>query len=120
MIGPIRFIQPIISCKNFLPQQLQFSQIPASLFAERDGRIDEKGENMAHDINVLALVKGAETYVFLYSDESRVELLRTLSRYAANPSLTFNWYDAAVLSQKIRQEAITSPRTSRIHISNNN
>jgi hypothetical protein len=57
------------------------------------------------DINVLALVKGAERYVFLYDDSSRAETLRVLGRYASNPDLSFTWYDAAVLSQKIRQES---------------
>jgi hypothetical protein len=60
---------------------------------------------MDQDINVLALVKGAERYVFLYDDAHRAEALRTLGRYASNPELSFTWYDAAVLSQKIRQEA---------------
>lgn len=59
----------------------------------------------SQDINVLALVKGAERYVFLYDDSSRAETLRVLGRYASNPELSFTWYDAAVLSQKIRQEA---------------
>jgi len=56
------------------------------------------------DINVLALVKGQERYIFLYDDTNRAETLRTLGRYASNPQLSFTWYDAAVLSQKIRQE----------------
>lgn len=60
---------------------------------------------MNQDINVLALVKGAERYVFLYDDSSRAETLRMLGRYASNPDLSFTWYDAAVLSQKIRQES---------------
>ena len=55
------------------------------------------------DINVLALVKGAERYVFLYDDSSRAETLRVLGRYASNPELSFTWYDAAVLSQKVRR-----------------
>lgn len=59
---------------------------------------------MSQDINVLALVKGSERYIFLYDDESRAETLRVLGRYASNPELSFTWYDAAVLSQKIRQE----------------
>ncbi len=32
------------------------------------------------------------------------EALRMLGRHASNPELSFSWYDAAVLSQKIRQE----------------
>jgi hypothetical protein len=55
------------------------------------------------DINVLALVKGTERYVFLFDDASRAETLRVLGRYASNPELSFTWYDAAVLSQKVRQ-----------------
>ncbi len=59
---------------------------------------------MNQDINVLALVKGVERYVFLYDDDSRAEALRVLGRFASNPELSFTWYDAAVLSQKIRQD----------------
>ncbi len=58
---------------------------------------------MSGDINVLALVKGAERYVFLYDDASRSDTLRVLGRFASNPDLSFTWYDAAVLSQKVRQ-----------------
>jgi len=61
------------------------------------------------DINVLALVKGEERYVFLYDDSNRAETLRTLGRYASNPELSFTWYDAAVLSQKIRQQSEVAP-----------
>ena len=54
-------------------------------------------------MNVLALVKGSERYVFLYDDDSVRSLLQTLGRYAADPELTFTWYDAAILSQKVRR-----------------
>ena len=66
---------------------------------------------VSQDINVLALVKGNERYIFLFDDDSRAEALRTLGRYASNPELSFTWYDAAVLSQKIRQA--TAPVHSR-------
>ncbi|HEX3869487.1 MAG TPA: hypothetical protein VHV77_03530 [Pirellulales bacterium] len=68
---------------------------------------------MSQDINVLALVKGEERYVFLYDDASRAETLRVLGRFASNPDLSFTWYDAAVLSQKIRQEAPSSVERPR-------
>lgn len=64
----------------------------------------------SRDINVVALVKGGERYVFLYDDDSRAETLKTLGRYAANPELSFSWYDASVLGQKIRQ---STPRSRR-------
>ena len=71
---------------------------------------------MSEDINVLALVKGVERYVFLYDDSSRAETLRVLGRYASNPELSFTWYDAAVLSQKIRQENQKPPASHRFDI----
>ena len=79
---------------------------------------------MSQDINVLALVKGEERYVFLYDDDNRAETLRTLGRYASNPELSFTWYDAAVLSQKIRQTAqqnaqLDAPRFTLPQISDN-
>ena len=58
---------------------------------------------MTQDVNVLALVKGSERYIFLYDDDNRAATLRMLGRYASNPELNFTWYDAAVLSQKVRQ-----------------
>ncbi|MBI2827302.1 MAG: hypothetical protein HYX69_21730 [Planctomycetia bacterium] len=60
-------------------------------------------------MNVLALVKGVERYVFLYDDASRAATLRVLGRFASNPDLSFSWYDAAVLSQRIRQESQKAP-----------
>jgi hypothetical protein len=68
---------------------------------------------VTQDINVLALVKGSERYVFLYDDSNRAETLRVLGRYASNPDLSFTWYDAAVLSQKVRQNACQEPATNR-------
>jgi hypothetical protein len=67
---------------------------------------------VSQDINVLALVKGKERYIFLFDDSNRSEALRTLGRYASNPDLSFTWYDAAVLSQKIRQTAQQPTKTS--------
>lgn len=71
---------------------------------------------VTQDINVLALVKGKERYIFLYDDASRAETLRTLGRYASNADLSFTWYDAAVLSQKVRQEASHSTSVRRFEM----
>ena len=65
---------------------------------------------MTQDINVLALVKGEERYIFLYDDEHKSDALKTLGRFASNPELSFSWYDAAVLSQRIRQTAMEQQR----------
>lgn len=60
---------------------------------------------MNDDVNVLALVKGEERYLFLYTDSQQAEALRALGRHASNPELSFTWYDAAVLSRRIRNES---------------
>jgi len=65
---------------------------------------------MDADLNVLALVKGAERYIFLFDDAHRGEALRTLARYASNPELSFTWWDAAVGSQKIREQTVDKSR----------
>ncbi|MDA1016968.1 MAG: hypothetical protein O3A00_21235 [Planctomycetota bacterium] len=58
---------------------------------------------MSQGVNVLALVKDSERYVFLYDEDSSEELLQTLGRYASDKDLSFTWYDAAVLSQRVRR-----------------
>ena len=72
---------------------------------------------MSQDINVLALVKGEERYIFLFDDDRRAEALRTLGRFASNPELSFSWYDAAVLSQRIRStvpEGATEAKAEKV------
>jgi len=58
--------------------------------------------NDGRTINVLALVKDGERYIFLYDDNNSKELLNTLGRYAADEELSFTWYDAGILSQKVK------------------
>ncbi|RLS35438.1 MAG: hypothetical protein DWH79_02095 [Planctomycetota bacterium] len=61
-------------------------------------------------MNVIALVKGEERYVFLYDDDSKAEALRVLGRFASNPDLSFSWYDASVLGDKVRHDSVRSNR----------
>ncbi len=58
---------------------------------------------MNSEINVVALVRGEEQYIFMFDEANRTETLRILGRYAADPELSFTWYDAAVISQKVRE-----------------
>ncbi|WP_246117895.1 hypothetical protein [Adhaeretor mobilis] len=74
-------------------------------YFEQEVPAPQKARPVSDDINVLALVKGKERYVFLYDDSQRAKTLRTLGRFASNPELSFSWYDAAVLSQKLRNNA---------------
>jgi hypothetical protein len=57
------------------------------------------------ELNVLALIKGNERYVFVYDEQSREPLLEEFRAQAANPELSLNWFDAAVLTQKAREQA---------------
>ncbi len=58
---------------------------------------------MARTVNVLALVKDGQRYVFLFDESSHDELLRQIGETAADEELNFTWYDAAVLSQRVRE-----------------
>lgn len=54
-------------------------------------------------LNTIALIKGDERYLFVFDDNQVAEVLRVFGRFASNPTLSFTWYDAAVLSQKVRE-----------------
>ena len=75
---------------------------------------EKTGINVPRDINVVALVKGEERYIFLFNDAQKSETLRTLGKYASDSKLSFSWYDAAVLSQKVRsiQKSASAPAAS--------
>ena len=58
---------------------------------------------MSDSVNVIALVRDEHRFVFVYDDHSIDTLLVTLSEYAEDPELEFSWYDAAKLSQRVRE-----------------
>lgn len=61
-----------------------------------------------NDLNVLALFKGEERFIFVYDDVSRPELLDTIRNLAADPSATLNWFDAAVLTERAKQQQVAA------------
>jgi hypothetical protein len=70
------------------------------------------------ELNVLALIKGTERYIYVYDDESRPELIDALRNQAADPRLSFSWFDAAVLTEKAREQekaAATQPAPDPAH-----
>lgn len=77
-----------------------------------------RGEPVPHEFNVLALIKGRERYIYVYDDVSRRELIDSFRDQAADPQLSFSWFDAAVLSDKAREQAqipdADAPETPRI------
>jgi hypothetical protein len=82
----------------YQPIRTLTAQARAATIGSRHG-----GWWMNGEINVVALVRGEEQYIFMFDEANRTETLRMLGRYAADPELSFSWYDAAVLSQKVRE-----------------
>lgn len=83
---------------------LSGSRVQLACYQQRqDATLWDGTGQMSGEVNVVALVRGDEQYVFVFDERRRTELLRLLGRYAADPELSFSWYDAAVLSQKIRE-----------------
>ncbi len=66
-----------------------------------------------HEFNVLALIKGEEHYVYIYDDASRPGLVDSFRDQAADPALSFTWFDATVLTEKAREQATTA-QTNRL------
>ncbi len=64
---------------------------------------------MSPDLNVLALFKGPERFIFVYDDPSRDALIAAVRDAAADPNVGLNWFDAAVLTERARQQAATDP-----------
>lgn len=57
---------------------------------------------MSRAINVLALVRDGQRYVFLYDDASVEQVVAKMGEFAADHELDFTWYDAAMLSERVR------------------
>ncbi|MGE3804763.1 MAG: hypothetical protein AB7K24_08840 [Gemmataceae bacterium] len=64
---------------------------------------------MRKELNVLALIKGSERYVYVFDDASRDQMIDALRDHAANPELSLSWFDAAVLTEKARAQAKPGP-----------
>lgn len=57
---------------------------------------------MNQELNVLALIKGEERFIFVYDDESKDTLIDDIRNKAADPAVSLNWFDAAVLTERVR------------------
>jgi hypothetical protein len=60
---------------------------------------------MRQEMNILAMAKGSERYVFLYDDESCDALIDLFDKFAENTELNFSAGDAALLGHKVRESA---------------
>jgi len=59
---------------------------------------------LANELNILALVKGPEHYIFIYDDEGRPDLIDNFRDLAADPEVNLSWFDAMVLTTKAREQ----------------
>lgn len=52
---------------------------------------------------VVAFMKGIERYIFVYERGDEQTVYQTLGRFAGDARLSLSWWDAAVLTQRIRE-----------------
>ena len=62
------------------------------------------------DINVLALIRDGERYIFLYDDDSCQEMLQQLEIFAEDPQLSFSKEDAETLGGKVENVSLKSDK----------
>jgi hypothetical protein len=114
LVSPVPFL-PVFTKVTHLRLPISSGVSPAAQAACRYLR----SPAVPREFNILALVKGKERYVFVYDDASRHALLDVFRDQAADPRLSFNWFDAAVLTEKARSQeqappAVEQPPRSRI------
>jgi hypothetical protein len=77
-----------------------------------------RGNPVRRELNVLALVKGNERYIYAYDDSSRASLVDTFRDDAADPHLSLSWLDVSILIAKAREQGKTAadepPAESRL------
>jgi hypothetical protein len=68
-----------------------------------EGDIDRAEDcRVTQELNVLALIKGAERFIFVYDDDSKDAVIDEIRHKAADPAVALNWFDAAVLTERVR------------------
>jgi hypothetical protein len=65
---------------------------------------------MRQEVSVLTLVKGAERFVYIYDQDSGDVLVNVLRDHAADPQLRINWFDVALLMEKVQAQQTSSAK----------
>jgi hypothetical protein len=112
--GGVSVFFPLLPSKGPLPDDI------GGKSSRKRPRQGKRGEDVSPELNVLALIKGRERYIFVYDDPSRDDLIDTFRNLAADPQLTFSWFDASVLTQKAREQVppagpAPAPSGDRMH-----
>lgn len=66
--------------------------------------MSHRGIDVALELNILALIKDSERFVYVFDDESRESLVDHFQSQAADPEVVINWFDVAVLQQRAQQQ----------------
>jgi hypothetical protein len=53
--------------------------------------------------NAIALLKGEERYIFLYTDDCAGKTIEMAGQFAHRPELSFDWNDAYELSKRVNE-----------------
>lgn len=61
---------------------------------------------MSRELNVVALFKGPHRFIFVYDDVSRDAVIDDIRHRAADPDVPINWFDAAVLTERVRKQLV--------------
>lgn len=61
---------------------------------------------MSRELNVVALFKGPHRFIFVYDDLSRDAVIDDIRHRAADPEVPINWFDAAVLTERVRKQPV--------------
>lgn len=63
-----------------------------------------------------SISRNGETFMFIYRDETRTEMLRQLGRMASDNETSFDWYDAAIVSERIRNSLFGSAEEDKPNV----
>jgi hypothetical protein len=103
-------------CKARFPAFRYFPAMDRAFFSTWPAPI--RGSDVRQELNVLALIKGEERYVYVYDEESREKLINLFRDQAADPRLALSWLDVPLLCNKAREQARAAadepPAESRI------
>ena len=58
---------------------------------------------MHTSLSVLHHITTTDKYIYVFDDANRDATLRQIAQHAADPQFSLTWYDAAMLSKKIRE-----------------
>lgn len=64
------------------------------------------GDVHLSELRQLSLVKGGHQYVFRYPEGDEESLIQALMDLASRTDLSFDWFDAAVLSRQVNEKLL--------------